>query len=79
MVAVSLKKFFFKQKTAYEIELRLVGSEMCIRDREEVIVHPQRMLNRILSIPDSATDLATYMKYELAPRPSSLFDDMSMR
>ena len=34
---------------------------------EEVVVHPQQMLNRILSIPDSATDLATYMKYELAP------------
>ncbi len=25
--------FFFKQKTAYEIGVRLVGSEMCIRDR----------------------------------------------
>ena len=25
--------FFFKQKTAYEITTRLVGSEMCIRDR----------------------------------------------
>ncbi len=24
--------FFFKQKTAYEISLGLVGSEMCIRD-----------------------------------------------
>ena len=33
MVAVSLKKNFFKQKTAYEIYDRLVGSEMCIRDR----------------------------------------------
>ena len=33
MVAVSLKKIFFKQKTAYEIRLSLVGSEMCIRDR----------------------------------------------
>ena len=32
MVAVSLKKNFFKQKTAYEISLGLVGSEMCIRD-----------------------------------------------
>ena len=28
-----IKKIFFKQKTAYEIPLRLVGSEMCIRDR----------------------------------------------
>ena len=26
---------FFKQKTAYEIEYGLVGSEMCIRDRPE--------------------------------------------
>ena len=26
--------FFFKQKTAYEIEYGLVGSEMCIRDRK---------------------------------------------
>src|SRR5680860_1915157 len=24
---------FFKQKTAYELGVRLVGSEMCIRDR----------------------------------------------
>ena len=29
--------FFFKQKTAYEIGVRLVGSEMCIRDRSTVI------------------------------------------
>ena len=28
-----LADFFFKQKTAYEIGVRLVGSEMCIRDR----------------------------------------------
>ena len=28
--------FFFKQKTAYEIGVRLVGSEMCIRDRDEL-------------------------------------------
>ena len=27
--------FFFKQNTAYEIKYGLVGSEMCIRDREE--------------------------------------------
>ena len=26
--------FFFKQKTAYEISACLVGSEMCIRDRD---------------------------------------------
>src|SRR5665809_35942 len=31
-VLVFLFFFFFKQKTAYEIRLSLVGSEMCIRD-----------------------------------------------
>ena len=30
-----IKKIFFKQKTAYEIRLSLVGSEMCIRDRSD--------------------------------------------
>ena len=29
--------FFFKQKTAYEMLRSLVGSEMCIRDREEMV------------------------------------------
>ena len=29
--------FFFKQKTTYEIEYGLVGSEMCIRDRQCVV------------------------------------------
>src|SRR5674476_684785 len=29
--------FFFKQKTAYEISACLVGSEMCIRDRLQVV------------------------------------------
>ena len=31
-VQLLLLFFFFKQKTAYEIRLSLVGSEMCIRD-----------------------------------------------
>ncbi len=29
--------FFFKQKTAYEISLGLVGSEMCIRDSARLL------------------------------------------
>ena len=29
--------FFFKQKTAYEMLRSLVGSEMCIRDRAQII------------------------------------------
>ena len=31
--------FFFKQKTAYEIGVRLVGSEMCIRDRQYIVTY----------------------------------------
>src|SRR5674476_1597897 len=33
MLSVDFLFFFFKQKTAYEISACLVGSEMCIRDR----------------------------------------------
>ena len=33
MYIIIIYFFFFKQKTAYEIRLSLVGSEMCIRDR----------------------------------------------
>ena len=29
--------FFFKQKTAYEIQYGLVGSEMCIRDSSKAL------------------------------------------
>ena len=32
--------FFFKQKTAYEMLRSLVGSEMCIRDRNNCIYSP---------------------------------------
>ena len=34
--------FFFRQKTAYDVHERLVGSELCIRDRVEAILrsHP---------------------------------------
>ena len=46
---------------------------------EEVVVHPQQMLNAIFSILDSTADLAAYIKCELAPRSSSFFDDMPMR
>src|SRR5428012_25659 len=34
------KIFFFKQKTAYEIMPSLVGSEMCIRDRDRPSAEP---------------------------------------
>ncbi len=34
--------FFFKQKTAYELLIGLVGSEMCIRDRTTRVSNPVR-------------------------------------
>src|SRR5665648_497798 len=34
--------FFFKQKTAYEIMPSLVGSEMCIRDRDPGELYARR-------------------------------------
>ena len=39
--------FFFKQKTAYEIRLSLVGSEMCIRDLQirRQMEEPRRQLS----------------------------------
>ena len=43
---ISMCFFFFKQKTAYEISLGLVGSEMCIRDRLKQIV---RQISRRLT------------------------------
>ena len=46
---------------------------------EEVVVYQQHMLTGILSIPDSTADLATYTKYELAPRSPSLFDGVPVR
>ena len=45
---VVFQLFFFKQKTAYEIGVRLVGSEMCIRDRfAAFILLPTRFWPRI--------------------------------
>ncbi len=39
--------FFFKQKTAYEISLGLVGSEMCIRDRTTGVSNPHNNIARL--------------------------------
>src|SRR5680860_538788 len=46
--------FFFKQKTAYEIGVRLVGSEMCIRDRSRPS-GPTRAARRRPNSPSSRT------------------------
>ena len=35
---IGASEIFFKQKTAYEIRLSLVGSEMCIRDSHHTVI-----------------------------------------
>src|SRR5450756_2354142 len=47
--------FFFKQKTAYEIMPSLVGSEMCIRDREERRQFTAENLLDVIVIPGFST------------------------
>ena len=54
--------FFFKQKTAYEIPLRLVGSEMCIRDRDEIVP---------VTIPQKKGDPVVFDKDEFINRKTS--------
>ena len=41
--------FFFKQKTAYEIGVRLVGSEMCIRDSHQPVIFG--VLTLVFTVP----------------------------
>ena len=40
--------FFFKQKTAYEMLRSLVGSEMCIRDRDDALLVEIRLSARLV-------------------------------
>ncbi len=42
--------FFFKQKTAYEISLGLVCSEMCIRDRTTRVSNPLHSTSRLCGL-----------------------------
>ena len=39
-----------KQKTAYEIRLSLVGSEMCIRDRFYILLSENKELSRVWTL-----------------------------
>eukprot|EP00658_Telonema_sp_P-2_P079871 TRINITY_DN7840_c0_g1_i3.p1 TRINITY_DN7840_c0_g1~~TRINITY_DN7840_c0_g1_i3.p1 ORF type:complete len:179 (+),score=51.00 TRINITY_DN7840_c0_g1_i3:1-537(+) len=56
--------FFFKQKTAYEMLRSLVGSEMCIRDRNCVDYVTERLVNAfhagVVPIVDGPPDYSLY-------------------
>lgn len=46
---------------------------------QEVTVNSQQLFNRILCVCDSPLKLKEYLSYELASRPPSIFDDVSIR
>ena len=59
-------RFFFKQKTAYEIMPSLVGSEMCIRDRHTYLVRVKK--SRLVGGSDSAfVSTAAELKFNRNP------------
>jgi len=57
--------FFFKQKTAYEIPLRLVGSEMCNKRQVFGLVIDGRQHNA-----------PRHFIHQFAPRPNALRGDL---
>ncbi|XP_028418322.1 uncharacterized protein LOC114543611 [Dendronephthya gigantea] len=51
-----------------------------VKVREEVIpVNTMQLFNRIVCVIKTDEDFASCLEYELAPRPLSLFDEISMR
>src|SRR5660398_149180 len=56
--------FFFKQKTAYEIRLSLVGSEMCIRDTSGSTGRPSEVLVSSAALRASARATAAHLGAE---------------
>src|SRR5450759_3912348 len=69
-VSITMLAVFFKQKTAYEIMPSLVGSEMCIRDRE---AHMQSILNE--PEPDAWPQIAPLLDQACLLYTSDAADD----
>ena len=45
---------FFKQKTVYEMLRSLVGSEMCIRDRWELVAKSTMIVESVIAVIENA-------------------------
>lgn len=43
----------------------------------QIKVNPQQLYNRILCISDSPSKLNNYLEYELASKPTPVFDEVS--
>ena len=61
--------FFFKQKTAYEITTRLVGSEMCIRDSACTALWLSSFTHPLLTMPDGQCGFVTVFMIGHSNRP----------
>eukprot|EP00831_Metopus_contortus_P063546 TRINITY_DN56080_c0_g1_i4.p1 TRINITY_DN56080_c0_g1~~TRINITY_DN56080_c0_g1_i4.p1 ORF type:complete len:147 (+),score=40.60 TRINITY_DN56080_c0_g1_i4:36-476(+) len=70
VVDIDIFFFFFKQKTAYEMQRGLVGSEMCIRDR---ILLMEEIIARL--IPDRAKQIT--IQIEPKSEASHLYFEIS--
>eukprot|EP00831_Metopus_contortus_P061161 TRINITY_DN53017_c0_g1_i1.p3 TRINITY_DN53017_c0_g1~~TRINITY_DN53017_c0_g1_i1.p3 ORF type:complete len:130 (-),score=24.10 TRINITY_DN53017_c0_g1_i1:146-535(-) len=55
--------FFFKQKTAYEMQRGLVGSEMCIRDRSQSVGISRRK-DLLYSAAEKIIKMGTFIQLE---------------
>eukprot|EP00658_Telonema_sp_P-2_P036616 TRINITY_DN26448_c0_g1_i2.p1 TRINITY_DN26448_c0_g1~~TRINITY_DN26448_c0_g1_i2.p1 ORF type:complete len:148 (-),score=57.12 TRINITY_DN26448_c0_g1_i2:155-598(-) len=67
--------FFFKQKTAYEMLRSLVGSEMCIRDRlnmlqdeahvpKSALLHGLATLSNLCGAPDHMAECSSFIRFQ---------------
>ncbi|KAG0720612.1 hypothetical protein GWK47_048171 [Chionoecetes opilio] len=60
------------------LPLGTVNNSVKVRD-EVIPVNTMQLFNRIICVVKSDADFASHLEYELAPRPLSLFDEISMR
>ena len=48
-------------------------------NEEDTVINPSLLFNRITFILNTSTEMETFLKYELAPQPPSLFLDGQIR
>lgn len=65
--------------TSQKIVPLLAANSKIKINNENVPIDPLLLFQRISVLKKSDTDLQDYMKYELVPYPSSLYDDAGMR
>ena len=60
-------------------KLQQCGNDQHLKFEMKRSVNPLQLFSRISWIINSSSELSSFLKYELAPRAPSLFDDVSMR